>query len=101
VSGPEALHYQVQITTVSALIAAVLGTLASQPGDVILSAVNSNTTGGSMSTLIVQAAKQLGVSGMFRGIQARLVHVASIVVIQLLVYDYVKQLCGIPATGFH
>jgi len=37
----------------------------------------------------------------FVGTKARLLHVGVIVVIQLLTYDYVKQLCGIPVTGLH
>jgi len=42
-----------------------------------------------------------GLKGLFVGMQARLLHVSFFVSVQLLVYDYVKQLCGIPATGLH
>eukprot|EP01039_Chlorochromonas_danica_P003727 gene3727-4076_t len=106
ISGPEALHYQVAITAFSALVAAILGTFFSQPGDTILSAVNNHHSNHSsqqegMIDTIVAEAKRVGWKGLFQGLQARLVHVASIVVVQLVVYDYIKQLCGVPATGFH
>mmetsp|Transcript_12382 Transcript_12382/g.17015 ORF Transcript_12382/g.17015 Transcript_12382/m.17015 type:complete len:515 (+) Transcript_12382:48-1592(+) len=42
-----------------------------------------------------------GLAGLFVGMQARLLHVSFFVSVQLVVYDYVKQLCGIPATGLH
>ena len=41
---------------------------------------------------------ELGPKGLFTGTKARLAHVVTIVVIQLLVYDYIKQLCGIGIT---
>ena len=37
--------------------------------------------------------------GLFRGTQARLVHVGVIVVSQLLIYDSIKQSLGIPIGG--
>lgn len=33
--------------------------------------------------------------------RARLLHVGMIVTIQLVIYDFVKQLVGLPATGAH
>jgi hypothetical protein len=33
--------------------------------------------------------------------KARLLHVGIIVTIQLVIYDFVKQLFGLPATGAH
>jgi solute carrier family 25 phosphate transporter 3 len=37
----------------------------------------------------------------FRGLQARILHVGMIITSQLVVYDIVKQLLGLPATGAH
>ena len=42
-----------------------------------------------------------GLSGFFTGTQARLVHVGMIITSQLVIYDLVKQLLGLPATGSH
>mmetsp|Transcript_27348 Transcript_27348/g.83942 ORF Transcript_27348/g.83942 Transcript_27348/m.83942 type:complete len:351 (+) Transcript_27348:73-1125(+) len=44
-------------------------------------------------------ASQDGVAGFFTGIKARLLHIMGILVIQLVVYDKLKQLLGLPATG--
>lgn len=112
-SSSEALHYQVIITIACALVAAFMATLASQPGDSLLSAINKvkrvtsatdtadNSTSNSEQQNLLSLAKSLGISGLYRGLNARLLHVSFIVVIQLTAYDYIKQLCGIPATGFH
>ncbi|KAL3791403.1 hypothetical protein ACHAW5_005777 [Stephanodiscus triporus] len=42
-----------------------------------------------------------GVSGFFTGLQARFVHVGLIITSQLVIYDIVKQLLGLPASGSH
>jgi hypothetical protein len=161
--------YRFGISTAAALVAAVLSSLASQPGDTLLSAVNksarsrasrdnSNTSpppaaqsvppvymkensssspsrssvsakgksiaaaaaarsDGSAASevvavatttqaqgtfeLMVETVNELGLKGLFKGTKARLFHMITIVVSQLLVYDFVKQLCGIPVTGSH
>lgn len=40
-------------------------------------------------------------SGFFTALQARFVHVGMIITSQLVIYDLVKQLLGLPATGSH
>ena len=40
-----------------------------------------------------------GMPALFRGLRARLLHVISIIWVQLVVYDKVKQVLGLPATG--
>jgi hypothetical protein len=42
-----------------------------------------------------------GLTEFFRGLQARLVHVGMIITSQLVIYDIVKQVLGLPATGSH
>lgn len=42
-----------------------------------------------------------GVAKFFTGTQARIVHVGLIITSQLVIYDIVKQLLGLPATGSH
>lgn len=120
------------MTTGSAFVAAVLASLASQPGDSLLSAINKTARkpalingSSSFSSTFSTPSKEIdsrgrpdqedssitrlqrayhdlgGVKGLFKGTQARLLHVVFIVVIQLVVYDFIKQLCGIPVTGLH
>jgi hypothetical protein len=89
-SPPEtlvSLHPTIQAT------AAVLSTLASQPGDAILSEVNA---GSGADRSVGGAVKQLGASGLARGLQARLVHVGLIVTVQLILYDQLKHAFGVP-----
>ena len=101
--------YRYGISAICALIAAVLSSLASQPGDTMLSAVNQNSrialSEGKpyVGTIAIMKAtvKEQGLSGLFKGTVARLYHVSVIVVAQLLVYDFVKELSGIPVTGSH
>ncbi|KAL3806040.1 hypothetical protein ACHAXA_000181, partial [Cyclostephanos tholiformis] len=42
-----------------------------------------------------------GLSGFFTGLQARFLHVGLIITSQLVIYDLVKQLLGLPASGSH
>lgn len=88
------------IPLVSAVIASVLSSLTSQPGDTILSlacAHDGDYKTRDISRNIMQGDR--GIAGFFVGTKTRLLHVGIIVTIQLLIYDYVKRLCGIAATG--
>jgi len=42
-----------------------------------------------------------GLSNFFTGTGARIVHVGVIITSQLVIYDVIKQLLGLPATGSH
>ncbi|KAG7361363.1 mitochondrial carrier protein [Nitzschia inconspicua] len=88
------------VPLLSAGIASVLSSISSQPGDMVLSLVNAHE--GNLKTKdvwrsIMQGDR--GFRGFFIGGKTRLLHVGVIVTIQLLIYDYVKRLCGIAATG--
>lgn len=88
------------IPLVSALAAAVLSCISSHPGDMLLSLVNAHE--GSKRTR--DFAKDImngkdGVCGFFVGIKPRFLHVLVIVTVQLMIYDFVKRLVGIAATG--
>lgn len=88
------------VPLISAAIASILATIASQPGDLLLSLVNAHE--GEIRTRDVWQnvlRSERGVRGLFVGFKTRLLHVGIIVTLQLLVYDYVKRLCGIAATG--
>ena len=91
---------QIAIPLVSALVAAVLSCISSHPGDMLLSLVNAHE--GSERTM--DFAKDImngndGIGGFFVGIKPRFVHVIMIVTVQLMIYDFVKRLVGIAATG--
>jgi solute carrier family 25 phosphate transporter 3 len=85
---------------VSAAIASVLSCISSQPGDMVLSVVNAGEGGRSSREIfrtILESDK--GIGGLFVGFKTRMLHVGVIVTLQLLIYDYVKRLAGIAATG--
>ena len=42
-----------------------------------------------------------GVKGFVAGLSARFLHVGAIITSQLVLYDTIKQLLGLPATGSH
>ncbi len=84
----------------SAMITSVLSCISSQPGDMLLSLVNAHE-GKRRTTDFIQDILQSdqGFRGFFVGTKTRLLHVGMIVTLQLLIYDFVKRLCGIAATG--
>ena len=95
--------YKFGITVLAASIAALFASLASQPGDVLLTLCNQEARAAVANPIdiMVEGVRKLGIAGLFVGTKARLLHVGTIVVLQLLAYDFVKTLCGIPVTGAH
>lgn len=88
------------VPLVAAAAASVLSCISSQPGDMLLTLINAH--GGKRRTRdivrdILRSDK--GVGGFFVGFKTRLLHVGLIVTLQLLLYDIIKRLCGIGATG--
>lgn len=89
----------------SAVLAGVAASLASQPGDTLLSVRNSSSVDGSIVAVddmtvdtaamvpesVLDTIIRLGPAGLMTGWRARLVHVTTIVVVQLLVYDSIKS----------
>jgi hypothetical protein len=107
------------ITAFAALVAAFFSTIASQPGDTLLSVVNKESRlkvdeGGRDDamgmdikglsqppplSIIGASIQELGLGGLYRGTRARMLHIAVMLVIQLTTYDYIKCLLGIAVTG--
>lgn len=113
------------VSVLAAMVASVMACLMSQPGDVILTETyegggHGHGGGGSAKSLGAAAnresieVKAKGLRevssaiysrgqlfGFFTGLQARFVHVGLIITSQLVIYDLVKQLLGLPASGSH
>ncbi|CAJ1943467.1 unnamed protein product [Cylindrotheca closterium] len=102
----------------AAACASLAACLLSQPGDMILTETYSSTKAAkkkkkrrvaedpASSTkpfgVAVGDIYQRGGSGeFFRGLSTRILHVGMIITSQLVVYDIVKQMLGLPATGSH
>lgn len=103
---------KLEVSFGAALLASVLACLLSHPGDVILTATYKDAGGDgndngdddissnpSVSNVISQIYQTRGIQGFFSGLSARFLHVGAIITSQLVLYDTVKQLLGLPATG--
>lgn len=86
------------VPCVAALPAAVIACVMSHPGDMVLTSYY-NGGGQSVPETVRQLMREGGVAALFRGLRARLLHVISIIWVQLMVYDQAKQWLGLPATG--
>eukprot|EP00548_Thalassiothrix_antarctica_P001402 CAMPEP_0194145548 /NCGR_PEP_ID=MMETSP0152-20130528/17498_1 /TAXON_ID=1049557 /ORGANISM="Thalassiothrix antarctica, Strain L6-D1" /LENGTH=117 /DNA_ID=CAMNT_0038845819 /DNA_START=673 /DNA_END=1026 /DNA_ORIENTATION=+ len=98
-SGEKDLKWVVSV--VAAAFASILACIFSQPGDMILTETYKGKNPGSFPVVINQILKRGGMSEFFVGTQARLIHVGGIITQQLVMYDIVKQVLGLPATGSH
>mmetsp|Transcript_5969 Transcript_5969/g.11281 ORF Transcript_5969/g.11281 Transcript_5969/m.11281 type:complete len:439 (-) Transcript_5969:63-1379(-) len=98
-------------TTTAAFLASILACMSSQPGDVLLTKIYNNkdkgqyytaksttTSCGNCISMLQNMYSEEGFQGLFAGMSARFAHVAIIVISQLLLYDYLKQLLGLPPT---
>ena len=85
----------------AAAAASILSCLSSQPGDVLLSLVNAQQHDVRRTRDIIRDVlhSEKGWKGFYIGTKARLLHVGIVVTLQLLIYDLVKRICGIAATG--
>jgi solute carrier family 25 phosphate transporter 3 len=75
----------------------------SQPGDVILTDTYKLKTleRSDFGQVVKDLYDDQGISGFFSGLTARFLQVGTIITSQLVLYDIVKQLLGLPATGSH
>jgi solute carrier family 25 (mitochondrial phosphate transporter), member 3 len=89
------------VSILSAFCASIVACLCSQPGDMILTETYLGGKPGAFLVVIRDIYARGGLAEFFRGTVARIVHVGMIITSQLVVYDLVKQLLGLPATGSH
>jgi solute carrier family 25 phosphate transporter 3 len=89
----------------AAFLASTVACIFSHPGDVILTETYKNESTndedekqGFMNN-VAKIYDRGGISAFFRGISARFVHVGIIITCQLVLYDQLKQLLGLPASG--
>jgi len=88
------------ITTVaSAFLASILACTISQPADILLTKTFKENYDDDPLKNAKIVFENGGIQSFYQGYTARLAHVAAIVTSQLVVYDFLKQLLGLPATG--
>ncbi len=66
--------------------------------DVTSNSMNDDKNTSSIMALATDIFKNQGLGGFYAGYSARLAHVIAIVTTQLVLYDFLKQLLGLPAT---
>lgn len=95
---------KIEVSLLAASCAAIVACILSQPGDVILTETykekdcSSPTNSFSKVVTTIYTERQ-GMSGFYTGLVARLIQVGGIITSQLLLYDFIKQSLGLPATG--
>ena len=97
------------VSVVAAFGASLIACIFSQPGDMILTETYRPIKGQNVTdsqsrkfpNVIGRLYQDGGFGRFFVGTSARLVHVGLIITTQLVIYDIVKQMLGLPATGSH
>jgi len=101
-SDPTNAYYLV--TLLASLLAGLVAGFASQPGDTLMTCMQTDSTLGRACSFelntgappgMLQMAHALGWEGLFTGWQARLIQVEVIVVSQLFLYDVIKHALGL------
>mmetsp|Transcript_23152 Transcript_23152/g.65324 ORF Transcript_23152/g.65324 Transcript_23152/m.65324 type:complete len:363 (-) Transcript_23152:282-1370(-) len=83
------------ITFPSSVVAAIAGTLLSQPGDALQTQASKRAKAGELVPSMMEQALALGWSGLCCGWRTRIVMFSSMVVVQLMVYDAMRVLFGL------
>jgi solute carrier family 25 phosphate transporter 3 len=102
-----AADVKVEVSFGAALAASILACVLSHPGDVVLTATykdpsSASSSGtGSFLDVVDGVYQRKGLAGFFTGLSTRFVQVGVIITSQLVLYDYIKQMLGLPATGAH
>mmetsp|Transcript_23602 Transcript_23602/g.33867 ORF Transcript_23602/g.33867 Transcript_23602/m.33867 type:complete len:341 (+) Transcript_23602:56-1078(+) len=100
--GAKAEDFKWMVSVDAAFFASILACIFSQPGDMILTETYKEKTTKPLWGIVKDIYENKGgVSGFFTGTSARILHVGLIITSQLVIYDIVKQLLGLPATGSH
>jgi len=102
------VHIKWAVSVTAAFLASIVACIFSQPGDMILtetygkeSRILSTGKQRSFPQVVSKIYDEGGILNFFTGTGARIVHVGLIITSQLVIYDIVKQLLGLPATGSH
>jgi solute carrier family 25 phosphate transporter 3 len=98
-----AASVKLQVEIGAAFLASILSCISSQPGDVILTDTYKLKTveQSDFRQVVSSIYNEQGLGGYFVGLTARFLQVGTIITSQLVLYDIVKQLLGLPATGSH
>ncbi|XVE66484.1 hypothetical protein DITRI_Ditri08aG0083200 [Diplodiscus trichospermus] len=86
---------QLGITCLAGGTAAAVGTIVSNPADVIISLIYNK-----QDKNVLQAVKRIGLVNLFtRSLPVRFTLVGPVITLQWFFYDTIKVLCGLPTSG--
>jgi solute carrier family 25 (mitochondrial phosphate transporter), member 3 len=91
---------QLGVTFVAGYIAGILCAVVSHPADTLVSKLNNmpKANPGEPSG-VSRVLKEVGFSGLWRGLSARIVMVGTLTALQWFVYDTFKVTIGLPTSG--
>jgi|UniRef100_A0A7S2UJZ9 solute carrier family 25 phosphate transporter 3 len=100
---------KVEVSILAAFLASIGSCITSHPGDVVLTATyqqssshnGNDNNNDNLASVVSTIYKRGGIHAFFTGLSARFLHVGIIITSQLVLYDFIKQLLGLPATGSH
>lgn len=88
------------ISLASAFCTSLVSCIGSQPGDMILTMTyNNKDNNKGIRSIVKSIYRRHGLKGFFLGLDARILHVISIVTSQLMLYDIIKVSMGLGMTG--
>ncbi|CAB5102151.1 unnamed protein product [Rhizophagus irregularis] len=92
---------QLGVSFLGGYIAGVFCAIVSHPADTLVSKLNNvkKAEGESTLALSLRLTKELGFTGMWRGLGTRVIMIGTLTALQWLIYDYVKVATGLPTTG--
>jgi len=92
---------QLGVSFLGGYIAGVFCAIVSHPADTLVSKLNNvkKAEGESTGALSLRLTRELGFTGIWRGLGTRVIMIGTLTALQWLIYDYVKVLTGLPTTG--
>ncbi|CAG8833330.1 18841_t:CDS:2, partial [Gigaspora margarita] len=92
---------QLGVSFLGGYIAGVFCAIVSHPADTLVSKLNNvkKADGESTLALSIRLTKELGFTGIWRGLGTRVIMIGTLTALQWLIYDYVKVYAGLPTTG--
>jgi solute carrier family 25 phosphate transporter 3 len=87
---------QLLVSVVAGFAAGAVCAVVSHPADTVVSRLNQSSDG---RTTALSVLRELGPSGVWKGLAARLFMIGTLTALQWLVYDAFKVSVGLPTTG--
>lgn len=101
-SKPKSEYNKIQqlgVTFLAGYWAGIFCAVVSHPADTVVSKLNNLKTTSNAGNPITVILKDLGFSGIWRGLGARIVMIGTLTALQWFIYDTFKVYVGLPTSG--